>query len=322
MDLSFNAEDHQILRLRQHPINLDELSPVIRLITVNTAEHVRLCLPSPHEIPSNRLILQALIAATALLRNFTGAEIPTDDARYIQVAEWIRSRKETDVFGIRDIETYMAGHKGLAGLALKRARSPTDEAGPDPKRQKTTKAIWQQPSMDFLQRENDELHERLAQKQLQNETLRTDLRTLQHKFDTLSLERAGIETRIQETLNENQFLRSKMASAPETDPLHMQSEILRLTKALESKTKDFEFVAARYQEAGAAASENAQEANRLKAEVENLTRRLEVDVKKITWEGERRVLLEKIRELEAKCKLLEETVERTRLRHGTDTGAT
>src|SRR5208282_1588797 len=129
MDLSFNPEDDQVLRLRQHPVNIDELAPVIRLVTINSAEHVRLCLPFPHEIPSDRTILQGLVSATTILRNFNGMEIPNDDARYTQVAEFIRNKTETDVFGIRDIEGYMAGRRGLAGLALKRARSPTDEGG-------------------------------------------------------------------------------------------------------------------------------------------------------------------------------------------------
>jgi hypothetical protein len=143
MDLSFNPEDDQVLRLRQHPINIDELVPVIRLVTLNSAEHVRLCLPSPYEIPSDRKMLQGLVSATTLLRNFNGMEIPNDDARYSQVAEFIRNQKETDVFGVRDIEGYMAGHRGLAGLALKRARSPTYEEGGDRKRFKSAKQAWE-----------------------------------------------------------------------------------------------------------------------------------------------------------------------------------
>jgi Class II histone deacetylase complex subunits 2 and 3 len=149
MDLSFNPEDDQALRLRQHPVKIDELSPVIRLVTVNSAEHVRLCLPSPYEILSDRIILQGLVAATTILRNFNGMEVPNDDARYAQVAEYIKSNgeKETDVFGIRDIEGYMAGHRGLAGLALKRARSPSDDQGGDTKRLKTVKPTWQVSSL-------------------------------------------------------------------------------------------------------------------------------------------------------------------------------
>ena len=147
MDLSFNPEDDQALRLRQHPINIDELSPVIRLVTINSVEHVRLCLPSPHEIPTDRAILQGLISATTILRNINGMEIPNDDERYGQVAEYILSNgeKEIGIFGIRDIESYMAGHKGLAGLALKRARSPTDDDRPDAKRFKVQKPTWQVP---------------------------------------------------------------------------------------------------------------------------------------------------------------------------------
>ena len=63
----------------------------------------------------------------------------------LDILKWQNSfeiKKETDVFGIRDIEGYMAGHRGLAGLALKRARSPTDEGG-DRKRFKSAKPSWQ-----------------------------------------------------------------------------------------------------------------------------------------------------------------------------------
>jgi len=145
MDLSYDPEDHQILRLRQHPINLDELSPVIRLITINSAEHVRLCLPSPVEIPSDRAILQGLVSATTILRNFNGMELPDNEHRFEGVAEFIRTRGEKgrNIFGIRDIEGYMAGHRGLAGLALKRARPTADDEGGDRKRLRTEKPLWQ-----------------------------------------------------------------------------------------------------------------------------------------------------------------------------------
>ena len=142
MDLSFNQEDDQALRLRQHPINVDQLSPVIRLVTLNSAEHIRLCLPNPHVIPSNITALQALVTATTLLRNFTGVGIPNEETRYTAIAAFIREKKDTDVFGIRDVSSYVAGHRGLAGLALKRARSPADE-GPSRKRLKIQKAVWQ-----------------------------------------------------------------------------------------------------------------------------------------------------------------------------------
>src|SRR5271163_1833195 len=100
MYLSFNPEDNPILRLRQHPTNLDIVSPVIRLVTVNSAEHVRLCLPSPYEIPSDRIMLQGLVTATTILRNFNGMEISNDDVRFIQVSEYLRSngQKDTEVF--------------------------------------------------------------------------------------------------------------------------------------------------------------------------------------------------------------------------------
>ena len=144
MDLSFNPEDHQVLKLRQHPVNLDELAPVIRLVTINSAEHVRLCLPAPSEIPTDRHRLQGIIAATTILRNFNGVGISNDEARYRLLVEYIRSKDErhAEVFGIRDIEGYLSGHRGMAGLALKRVR-PDDTEGGVPKRIKSATHLWQ-----------------------------------------------------------------------------------------------------------------------------------------------------------------------------------
>jgi hypothetical protein len=72
-------------------------------------------------------------------------EIANEDERCTQVAEYIRSNGEKtfDIFGIRDIESYMAGHPGLAGLALHRTRSATDDFGGNQKRPKTEKRSWE-----------------------------------------------------------------------------------------------------------------------------------------------------------------------------------
>jgi len=325
MDLSFNQEDDQALRLRQHPINIDELSPVIRLVTINSAEHVRLCLPSPHEIPSDKTMLQALVSATSLLRNFNGVEIPNDDARYPAIAEFIREKKDTDVFGIRDIESYMAGTRGLAGLALKRARPPTDDQGPNPKRPKISTATWQViphnapifrivsnkqlPSLESLQRENDELRTTLGQKETLAETLRTDLASLSTKFQHLEIQNHDLEDRLQKTLTEHTAFRDQLSALP-NEPPALQAEILKLQKALENKTRDFDYVTARYQEASAAAASGAMEVAALKAEVEGLRRRVEGDVKRASWEGERAQLIARVGELEERCRLLEEREKR------------
>src|SRR5947207_13136083 len=98
MDLSFNPEDDQVLRLRQHPINIDELVPVIRLVTVNSAEHVRLCLPSPFEILSDRTMLQGIVSATIILRNFLGLDVTNVDARYALVMEFMLNQEIHDVY--------------------------------------------------------------------------------------------------------------------------------------------------------------------------------------------------------------------------------
>ena len=170
--------------------------------------------------------------------------------------------------------------------------------------------------MVMLQRENDELHETLARKQQANETLRSDFETLHKQFDTLTIQKTEVQTRLQQSLDENQSIREQLAQAEHTDPKFLQGEIIRLTKALESKTRDFDFLAARYQDASGAANEATSTVTELKAQVEKLTARLEVDVKAVTWDGERKALLDKIKELEGKCKLLEEREQRIERREG------
>src|SRR5271167_1079406 len=161
-----------------------------------------------------------------------------------------------------------------------------------------------------LQRENDELHETLAQKQLQNESLRSDLHSLQSKFDTLTIQKADLEVRLEQTNQELQLTQALITNAPHSDPKFLHSEVARLTKFLESKTKDFDFVTVRYQESSAAASESAAEVVELKKELETLKIRLEMDVKAVSWEGEKKALMEKVSTLEEKCKLLEERAQR------------
>lgn len=161
-----------------------------------------------------------------------------------------------------------------------------------------------------IQRENDELHETLAEKQLQNESLRSDFHSLLSKFDTLKIEKADLEVRLEQTNQELQLTRTLMTNAPLSDPRFLQGEVARLTKLLESKVKDFDFVTLRYQESSAAASESAAEVVDLKKELESLKIRLEMDVKAVSWEGEKKVLMEKVSALEEKCKLLEERAER------------
>jgi len=161
-----------------------------------------------------------------------------------------------------------------------------------------------------LQQENDELRETLAKKQELNESLRSDLAILQTKFDTLTIQKADLEARVEQTVTENTALRQQIASAPQSDPVFLTGEINRLTKALENKTKDFDYLAARYQDASASASESVAEVAQLKEETEGLRRRLEMDVKAVTWEGERKALRERIQELEDRCKLLEDNLQR------------
>jgi hypothetical protein len=159
----------------------------------------------------------------------------------------------------------------------------------------------------LLQRENDDLNDSLSRKQLVNETLRTDLDGLQTRFDRLTVVNRDLEHKLEVAIQETAQVKQQIAAAPHTDPLWLSGELTRLTKALESKTNDFNFVSARYQDASVSAAESAAEVAELKVEVEKLRRQVEGDVKAVSWEGEKRVLVERIRELEGRCRLLEET---------------
>jgi capsule polysaccharide export protein KpsE/RkpR len=160
--------------------------------------------------------------------------------------------------------------------------------------------------MDTLQRENDELRMTLARKQLQSETLRTDLSTLESKFRALEIQKREVEERLEQTQSEYQSFRNQVSALPPTDPSALQAQIVKLQKSLESKTRDFDYLAAQYQETGAAAAERAGEVGVLTKELEGLRRRVEGDVRKVTWEGERQALIERVAELEERCRLLEE----------------
>src|SRR5579862_9509695 len=114
-----------------------------------------------------------------------------------------------------------------------------------------------------IQRENDELHETLARKTQTIETLRAELNSLQSKFGSLTIAKADVDARLEQSVQDTLTLRHHMANAPKVDPLFLQHEILRLTKSLESKTKDFDYLTGRYQESSAAASESAAEVREL-----------------------------------------------------------
>ena len=174
--------------------------------------------------------------------------------------------------------------------------------------------------MAGLQRENDELHETLARKTLLNESLRTDLHSLQSRFDTLTIQKNDLSTLLEHNQQEVMTLRAVMANAPTADPLYLQSELNRLTRALESKTRDFDYTSSQYQDASAKAAESGREVLQLRQELEKLRRQVGTDVKEVTWEAERKVLEEKCRALEEKCRVLEERERRRKERENKSDG--
>jgi chromosome segregation ATPase len=122
----------------------------------------------------------------------------------------------------------------------------------------------------------------------------------------LSVEKSNLQERYENLLVELEQLRGIVSNSPQTGIVALQAEVSKLKKSLESKTRDFDYLSARYQDASAAAVSATSEVKTLNEEVEGLKRRLETDVKAITWESEKKGLLEKIKALEGRCKLLEE----------------
>jgi len=125
---------------------------------------------------------------------------------------------------------------------------------------------------------------------------------LQTKFDSLTIEKAEIQARLDRVVEENTTIRNLIADKPHSDPVFLQSEVIRLSKALDSKTSDFNYLAERYQEASSSAARSAGEVKDLQMQVESLTRRMETDVKAVTWEGEKRALKEKLKALQERCR--------------------
>ena len=164
----------------------------------------------------------------------------------------------------------------------------------------------QLPSVEALQRENDELRATLADKQLATETLRTDLVSLTTKLDTLQLQNTDLESRLEKSHNELTNYRAQIVALAEDDPHSLGAQILKLKAALESKGRDFDYLAGQYQQASASAAEAQGEIAQLKEEVGKLTRRVEGGVKEVSWEGERAGLVARIGELERRCRMLEE----------------
>src|SRR5579859_1108328 len=113
--------------------------------------------------------------------------------------------------------------------------------------------------MLLLHAENNNFNKTLGRKQQINESLRSDLETLQKQFDTLTIQKTELETKLQQSLDENQSMKEQISGAANTDPIVLADKIMKLTRALESKTKDFDFLAARYQDASGAANEATNE---------------------------------------------------------------
>ncbi|KAI9758423.1 MAG: hypothetical protein M4579_003052 [Chaenotheca gracillima] len=88
-DISFNADDEHVRKLRAHLFNVGQLAPVISLIVVNSAEHIELCLP-PNLEPLQRM--QALVSCIAQTRHEVGElalDMPHADEAATLVATYV-----------------------------------------------------------------------------------------------------------------------------------------------------------------------------------------------------------------------------------------
>ncbi|KAF8460671.1 class II histone deacetylase complex subunits 2 and 3-domain-containing protein [Kalaharituber pfeilii] len=67
LDSTFNISDEQVEKFRAHALEVGRLSPILRLVAVNTVEHVKLFLPS-----SSEHYLPQLMSYVAILRHQAG----------------------------------------------------------------------------------------------------------------------------------------------------------------------------------------------------------------------------------------------------------
>lgn len=91
MDRSFKASDPQVVSLRAHLVHVGRLAPVLRLVVLNSAEHIERCIPAGL---GKTLHLQIWISCVAQARNAVGkmtAEYPQALEAAKQVADWLVS---------------------------------------------------------------------------------------------------------------------------------------------------------------------------------------------------------------------------------------
>ena len=91
MDNSFRASDPQVVSLRAHLVDVGRLAPVLRLVVLNSAEHIERCIPAGL---GKTLQLQIFISCVAKARNAVGkmtAEFPQALEAAKQVADWLVS---------------------------------------------------------------------------------------------------------------------------------------------------------------------------------------------------------------------------------------
>lgn len=96
LDSTFNVEDEQVEKFRIHPLNVGRLSPVLRLVAVNTIEHVMLFLP-----PQIKHYSPLVMSYVAILRHQAGS-LPAECADEVKessknIAKIIIEMSENDV---------------------------------------------------------------------------------------------------------------------------------------------------------------------------------------------------------------------------------
>ncbi|KAF8442632.1 hypothetical protein BGX38DRAFT_777949 [Terfezia claveryi] len=96
LDSTFNVENEQVEKFRIHPLNVGRLSPVLRLVAVNTIEHVMLFLP-----PQIKHYSPLVMSYVAILRHQAGS-LPAECADEVKassknIAKIIIEMSENDV---------------------------------------------------------------------------------------------------------------------------------------------------------------------------------------------------------------------------------
>ncbi|OLL21785.1 HDA1 complex subunit 3 [Neolecta irregularis DAH-3] len=120
MDTSLDVNAAHVLSFRRHHLKLNLIQPLLRLIVVNSAEHITLCCGHRMQTPSE---LSSVIAASAILRNSVGQLDQLELPHYTlpRVLEWLKSgltRHHWPLCPLKDLKEKSRSQPGSLGSTM------------------------------------------------------------------------------------------------------------------------------------------------------------------------------------------------------------